>query len=52
MVVVVVMAYYGSIATVRMGIDPDTYGIPIVSSTVDLIGALALVAVIAAFGFA
>jgi mgtE-like transporter len=52
MVVVVVMAYYGSIATVRMGSDPDTYGIPIVSSTVDLIGALALVAVIAAFGFA
>ena len=42
MVVVLAIAYYGTIAAVRTGIDPDTYGIPIVSSTVDLVGALTL----------
>jgi mgtE-like transporter len=50
MVVVLVIAYYGTIATVRLGIDPDTYGIPIVSSTVDLIGALTLVIAITTLG--
>src|SRR3546814_1921068 len=34
MVIVLAIAYYGSIAAVRTGIDPDTYGIPLVSSTV------------------
>ncbi len=46
MLVVLAIAYYGTIATVRLGIDPDTYGIPIVSSTVDLVGALTLVVAI------
>jgi mgtE-like transporter len=50
MIVVVLIAYYGTIATVRLGIDPDTYGIPLVSSTVDLIGALTLVIAIAVLG--
>jgi len=50
MIVVVVIAYYGTIATVRLGIDPDTYGIPLVSSTVDLVGALTLVVAIAVLG--
>jgi mgtE-like transporter len=52
MVVVTVIGYYGTIVTVRLGIDPDTFGIPMVSSTVDLIGALTLVAAIAALGLA
>ena len=52
MVVVLAMAYYGTIATVRLGIDPDTYGIPIVSSTVDLVGALTLIVAIAILGLA
>jgi mgtE-like transporter len=43
MVVVLAIAYYGTIAAVRTGIDPDTYGIPIVSSSVDLIGALTVI---------
>jgi len=43
MVAVLAIAYYGTIATVRLGIDPDTYGIPMVSSTVDLVGALTLI---------
>ena len=50
MLVVLVIAYYGTIATVRLGIDPDTYGIPMVSSTVDLVGALTLIVAIATLG--
>jgi mgtE-like transporter len=50
MLVVLVIAYYGTIATVRLGIDPDTYGIPRVSSTVDLVGALTLIVAIATLG--
>ena len=46
MVVVLVIAYYGTIAAVRADIDPDTYGIPLVSSTVDLVGALTLIVAI------
>jgi mgtE-like transporter len=52
MVVVLAITYYGTIAAVRLGIDPDTYGIPIVSSTVDLVGALSLVVAIATLGLA
>jgi mgtE-like transporter len=47
---VVVLAYYGTIATYRTGLDPDTYGIPIVSSSLDFIGAFTLILVIAAVG--
>jgi mgtE-like transporter len=52
MLVVTVIGYYGTIVTVRLGIDPDTFGIPMVSSTVDLIGALSLVLAIAILGLA
>ena len=47
---VVVVAYYGTIAAVRMGLDPDTYGIPVVSSSVDFVGAFSLVIAIALLG--
>lgn len=50
MVVVVAIAYYGAIAAVRTGIDPDTYGIPLVSSSVDLVGALTLIVAISVLG--
>jgi mgtE-like transporter len=50
MVVVIAIAYYGTIAAVRLDADPDTYGIPLVSSTVDLVGALTLVVAIATLG--
>ena len=50
MLVVLLIAYYGTIATVRLGIDPDTYGIPMVSSSVDLVGALTLVVAITTLG--
>lgn len=52
MAVVVAIAYYGTIAAVRLGIDPDTYGIPLVSSTVDLVGAMTLVISIAVLSLA
>ena len=35
-------AYYGTMASVRLGVDPDTYGITMVTSVVDLMGALSL----------
>lgn len=50
MVAVLGIAYYGTIAAVRTDLDPDTYGIPLVTSTVDLIGALTLVVAIAVLG--
>jgi mgtE-like transporter len=46
----VVVAYYGTIAAFRTGLDPDTYGIPVVSSSVDFAGALVLVLTITSFG--
>jgi mgtE-like transporter len=50
MLLVVVIAYYGTIASVRAGVDPDTYGIPVVSSTVDFVGAFTLTVTIANLG--
>ena len=49
---VTAVAYYGTIAAVRFGADPDTYGIPIITSSVDFIGALALIVVIVSVGIA
>jgi mgtE-like transporter len=47
---VVLVAYYGALAALRLGVDPDTYGIPLVTSTVDLFGAFALILAIIAMG--
>lgn len=52
MAIVVLIAYYAAIVAVRTGLDPDTYGIPVVSSSVDFVGALALVLAISALGIA
>jgi mgtE-like transporter len=49
---VVAVAYYGTIAAVRFGADPDTYGVPLVTSSVDFVGAIALIVVIVAIGIA
>ncbi|MGH8901698.1 MAG: magnesium transporter [Egibacteraceae bacterium] len=38
------VAYYGTAASVAVGVDPDTYGTPIVTSAVDFAGAVALIA--------
>jgi mgtE-like transporter len=50
--VAVVVAYYGAIVTYRLGLDPDTYGIPMLTSTMDLVGALSLIFAIIAVGVA
>jgi len=44
------VAYYGTVAAFRLGVDPDTYGIPLVTSVVDFAGAFALVLAIVALG--
>ena len=46
----VVTVAYGTIAAYNTGVDPDTYGIPVVSSSVDFVGAFTLVWAIALLG--
>ena len=46
----ILVAYYGSVATYRLGLDPDNAGIPILTSSMDLVGSLSLILAIAAFG--
>src|SRR5918992_2211016 len=43
-------AYYGSIVSYRVGLDPDTYGIPIITAAVDLLGFMSLIIALIAFG--
>lgn len=40
---VVALAYYGTIAAWRFDVDPDAYGIPTVTASVDFVGAAALI---------
>lgn len=49
-VFVVLVAYYATIVAVRFGLDPDTHGIPIVTSSLDFVGAFALILSIVALG--
>ena len=48
----VLAAYYGSVASYRLGLDPDTYGIPIITATVDLLGFMSLIIALIVFGLA
>jgi mgtE-like transporter len=41
--VALAVAYFGSVITYRLGLDPDNYGIPLLTSTMDLVGAVALI---------
>ncbi|MBI2704197.1 MAG: magnesium transporter [Actinobacteria bacterium] len=41
------VAYYGTIATYRFGLDPDNYGVPLLTASMDLVGAFSLIAAIA-----
>lgn len=47
---VLAVAYYGTMAATRVGLDPDTHGIPLVTSTVDFVGAVALILAVVALG--
>ncbi len=42
------VAYYGTVASTAAGVDPDTYGIPMVTSSVDFAGVIALIVTVAA----
>jgi len=50
MAFVVVLAYATTVLAVRTGLDPDTYGIPVVSSSLDFVGAVVLIVAISALG--
>ncbi len=52
MAFVAAIAYYGTVLAVRLGIDPDSYGIPLVTSSLDLVGAFTLILAIVALGIA
>lgn len=45
-----IVSYTAASATYRFGRDPDNYGIPIVTATMDLLGVLCLVAAISIIG--
>jgi mgtE-like transporter len=51
-VLVVLVAYYTTMAAYRYGLDPDTYGIPVVMSALDLVGAFTLILAMVAVGLA
>lgn len=44
--IVILISYYGTVISMKVGVDPDTYGIPIVTSTLDLSSALIIAFVI------
>lgn len=48
--VAMLVAYYSTIAAVRFGLDPDTYGIPLVTSVLDLVGAFTFILAIELLG--
>ena len=50
--VAMVVAYYGSIAAFRLGLDPDNHGIPLLTSTMDLVGAITLILAVYIVGIA
>lgn len=49
-VLVCAIAYYGTLAAYRLGLDPDSYGVPIVTSSVDFGGALVFVVTAVSLG--
>ncbi len=46
------IAYLSGVAAVQVRLDPDTYGIPIVTSSVDLVGAVLLTSTAVLLGVA
>ncbi|ABG04011.1 MgtE integral membrane region [Rubrobacter xylanophilus DSM 9941] len=48
----VLAAYYGSAVSYRFGLDPDTYGIPVITASVDLLGFISLIISLVVFGLA
>jgi mgtE-like transporter len=44
------VGYYGAVLTYRLGLDPDNHGIPIVTSSLDFLGAVSLILAIVILG--
>lgn len=49
---VAAIAYYGTLIVVRFGLDPDNHGIPLVSASLDVVGAFTLVGALVLWGVA
>ena len=49
---VTALAYYSTMAAWRFDVDPDTYGIPVVTATVDFVGVVILIVTMFALGIA
>ncbi len=49
---VAIVAYYGTLAVVRFGLDPDNHGIPLVSASLDVVGASTLIGALLLWGVA
>ncbi len=45
--VAIAISYFGTVSTYRMGLDPDNFGVPLLTASMDLVGALALIGAIA-----
>jgi mgtE-like transporter len=48
----VVVGFFAAVATYRYGLDPDNHGVPMVTSSLDLLGALSLILAIVILGLA
>lgn len=48
----VIVAYYTAVASFRLGVDPDSYGLPAITASMDLVGAIALIGTLLLFGIA
>lgn len=46
----VVVAYYAAAATYRLGLDPDNHSLPLITSSLDFLGVVALVLGLVVFG--
>jgi mgtE-like transporter len=49
-VFVVTVAWFSTMASFRFGLDPDSVGIPVVTSVLDLVGSFALILIVVAVG--
>ncbi len=49
---VIALAYYSTVAAWRFDVDPDTYGIPVVTATVDFVGVVIMIVTMFALGIA
>ncbi len=49
---VAVVAYYGTFVAVRFGLDPDSHGVPLVSASLDVVGAATLIGALVLWGVA